>query len=315
MLRSRKLASGGLAHSMGNPMSHSYLRSLVFALCGALAFAACKPKPGDKCSGAGLPTCSDPATALICLNGTVTALPCRGPKACTSTTSQVSCDNALALAGDSCDQPGDVACSVDHKAALECQNGKFAVAETCKGVRACQVEGNDISCDDDVADLGDPCHTEATYACSTDKLTALKCVNKKFQVLNTCRGKDGCRVFELPEEKKTNFVCDDTLAQENDVCDTDGEEACSMDKTEILHCKSSRFVKDHACTGGCSFDEKGEKFVCASASASPPSPAKTTASVATAAKPKTATTTATSKTAPKPATKPATKVAVAKKTH
>jgi hypothetical protein len=287
------------------------LGSLVFVLCGTLAFVGCKPKPGDKCSGAGLPTCSDPATALICLNGTVTALHCRGPKACTPTASEVQCDNALALAGDSCDQPGDVACSVDHKSALECQSGKFAVAETCKGVRGCQVEGNDISCDDDVADLGDPCHTEATYACSTDKLTALKCVGKKFQALNTCRGKDGCRVFELPEEKKTNFVCDDTLAQENDVCDTDGEEACSMDKTEILHCKASRFVKDHACAGGCSFDEKGEKFVCASASTE--TPAKATAGTTPAAKTKAAP--VASKTAPKAAAKPTTKVAVAKKTH
>jgi len=241
---------------------HSHLRSFVLTLCGILALVACKPKPGDKCSGAGSPTCSDPATALVCSNGIVTAMPCRGPKACTSSASQVQCDNALALAGDGCDQPGDVACAVDHKSALECQSGKFAVAETCKGARACEIDGDKIACDNDVADLGDPCRVEADYACTSDKLMALKCVGKKFQSLNTCRGKAGCRVFELPEEKKTDFVCDDTLALENDTCDTEGEEACSMDKTELFRCKSTHFVKDHACPGGCSFDDKGERFVC-----------------------------------------------------
>ena len=285
-------------------MASTRLQSFVFALCGALAFAACKPKPGDKCSGPGLPKCLDPATALVCSNGIATALPCRGPKACTSSASEVQCDNSFALVGDSCDQADDVACAVDHKSALECLNGKFALAETCKGARACQVEGNSISCDNDVADLKDPCRRDGDYACTGDKLMALKCVGKTFQILNTCRGKDGCRVLELPEEKKTEFMCDDALAQDNDACDTEGELACSMDKTEILRCKASHFAKEQACPGGCSFDEKGEKFVCAAATAETKAKSATPAS-----KPKAAVAPA------KAVAQPATKVAVLKKTH
>ena len=284
---------------------HARLQSVVLALSAVVLFAGCKPKLGDKCSGAGLPTCSDPTTALICESGVVTAMQCRGPKACTSSASQVQCDNSLALAGDGCDAPGDVACGVDHKSALECQGGKFSIAETCKGARGCVVEGDKISCDNDVSDVGDPCRIEADYACTSDKLTALKCVAKKFQSLNTCRGKDGCRVLELPEEQKTEFVCDDSLAQENDSCDTEGEEACSMDKTELFRCKSAHFAKDHPCPGGCSFDEKGETFVCA-ASATTDAPAAKAAVKATPA----------AKAVAKPAAaKPAPKPAVAKKTH
>ena len=289
---------------------HSRLRSFVFTLGTVLAFASCKPKPGDKCSGAGLPTCSDPSTALVCGKGIVVALPCRGPKACTSSSSQVQCDNSLAVAGDACDQPSDVACAVDYKSALECQNDKFALAETCKGVRACQVDGDKIACDNDVADLGDPCRDESDYACTTDKLTALKCVAKKFQALNTCRGTHGCRVFELPEEKKTDFVCDDTLAQENDTCDTEGEEACSVDRAELFRCKSSRFTKDHACQGGCSFDEKGETFSCApNAAAATDKPTKATTTVALGTKSKPAAVASKAKPAA------AGKLAAAKKTH
>ena len=285
---------------------HARLQPFMFALGTVLMFAGCKPKVGDKCSGAGLPTCSDPGTALTCSNGIVTAMQCRGPKACTSNGTQVQCDNSLALAGDGCDTAGDVACGVDHKSALECQGGKFAVAETCKGARACEVQGDKISCDNDVADLDDPCRIEADYACTSDKLVALKCVAKKFQSLNTCRGKDGCRVLELPEEKKTDFLCDDSIAQENDACDTEGEEACSMDKTQIFRCKSAHFAKDHDCPGGCSFDEKGETFVCApsAASGAAASAAKAAVKAPAAAKP-----------APKPTAKPASKPAVAKKAH
>jgi hypothetical protein len=86
--------------------------------------------------------------------------------------------------------------------------------------------------------------------------------------------------MELPEEKKTDFVCDDSLAQENDSCDTQGEEACSMDKTELLSCKSNHFSKDHACPGGCSFDDKGERFECALQAAAAASPSKPTTKAA-----------------------------------
>jgi hypothetical protein len=210
-------------------MFYSSCRAFAGILLSALLFAGCKPKPGDKCSGSGLPSCSDPATALVCANGVVTALPCRGAKACTVSGSTVECDNSLANVNDACDQPNDVACAVDHKFALECQNGKFALAETCKGARGCVVDGDKISCDNDVADLGDPCQTEGDYACTADKLMALKCTAHKFEALNTCRG----------------------------------EEACNMDKTALFTCKANHFAKDRPCPGGCSFDDKGERFLCA----------------------------------------------------
>ena len=162
------------------------------------------------------------------------------------------------------------------------------------------MDGDKISCDNDLADVGDPCQTENDYACTSDKLMALKCVAKKFQPLSSCRGKDGCRVAELPEEKKTDFICDDSLAQDNDACDTEGEEACGMDKTALYLCKSKHFSKDRACSAGCSFDEKGERFVCATeapakavatkpakavkASAKAVAPAKKAASVARTSK-------------------------------
>ncbi len=259
------------------------LRTIAGILPAILLLIACKAKPGDKCDASFSPRCGDPSSAQVCVNNVVTTLPCRGPKACTVSASTVSCDNSLANANDACDQPNDVACAVDHKTALECQSNKFVVAETCKGARACTVNADTISCDNDVSDVGDPCHTEGDYACSADKLLALKCTAHKFVTINTCRGKDKCRVMVLPEEKKTDFVCDDSLAQDGDDCDTQGEEACSIDQTELLTCKANKFTKDHACPGGCTFDERKERFRCVidtptDASGKPTTKASTTVS-------------------------------------
>src|SRR5262249_15342625 len=90
----------------------------------------------------------------------------------------------------------------------------------------------------------------------------------KMTPLNSCRGPHGCRVLELPEEKKIEFVCDDALAQEGDPCDEESEHACSMDHKALYICRSAKFVSYKACpdTQGCNFDEKGEKFSCDTAS-------------------------------------------------
>lgn len=243
-----------------------------------LAFAAvllldlttgCKPKKaGDKCL-ADQELCTDKASALTCgADGKFFARSCRGPAGCVTSGADIDCDDSLAQETDGCDEDGEAACSTDKKSALECASHKFVVGETCKGAGGCTVKGNDISCDNDVSDDGDPCHFDGDYACTTDKLFVLKCTSKKMTKLNSCRGAKGCRVFELPEEKKIDFVCDDSLAQLGDACDEPGEHACSMDKKSLYACKGTKFELVKACTGpkGCTFDDKAEHFDCDSAS-------------------------------------------------
>ncbi|HEY2404502.1 MAG TPA: hypothetical protein VGI10_00760 [Polyangiaceae bacterium] len=275
----------------------------------ALAFG-CKPKPGGKCLGNASPVCFDPQQALICNNGTYKSLSCRGAKGCTTSATQLDCDNSLATLGDGCNTENDVACQLDKKAALQCKSGKFELAATCKGAHGCASEDNEISCDDHVADLADPCHQNNNYACTSDKKALLQCVDNKFAALDSCKGSNGCRIFELPEEKKTDFSCDETLADENDPCDTDGNLACSGDKKELLSCKSKKYSVLKKC-GTCSFDDKGERFACDGAVAGTNAPkakltstaAATTKGGATPAKP------ATVSAAPKPASTGASTVA------
>jgi hypothetical protein len=229
-----------------------------------LSLPGCKEKVGGKCLP-GQAVCSDNALALTCgTDSKYAAMQCRGPKGCARNGGTILCDNSVAQLNDGCNEENDVACAVDKKAALECHGGKFVTGETCKGQRGCEIKADKINCDNDISDVDDPCHFDGDYACTPDKVYVLKCIGKKMTKLNSCRGTKGCRVFELPEEKKIEFVCDDSIAQLNDPCDEEGEHACSMDKKSIYICKGAVFTAFKPCGGpkGCTFDEKGEKFEC-----------------------------------------------------
>jgi hypothetical protein len=230
----------------------------------ALSIPGCKSKPkvGDPCT-AGQGECVDPKTMMACVKGAFASMLCQGAQGCTTQGTASQCDNSIAAAGDVCDENGDYACSADKAAALSCKDNKFAVEETCKGARACALKADGLYCDNDISDLGDPCHTPGDYACTTDRKLALKCgADHKMAALNTCKGDRGCRVFDKPEEKKLEFVCDDSVADVNDPCDENGEKACTLDRKAVLECRSNKFATLSACAGGCSFDASGDKFEC-----------------------------------------------------
>jgi hypothetical protein len=242
------------------------LAALLTALA-ALSVGCKKPKEGDTCTpGQALCSDTDKTAALSCGSDLkLFTMACRGPKGCAKVGSAgVACDDTVAQENDGCDEEGEAACRVDKKAALECKKNKFVVGETCKGARGCTNDGENVNCDNDISDIDDPCHFNGDYACTSDKTYALRCVDNKMKKLNSCRGAKGCRVVELPAEKKIEFICDDSLAQVDDACDEDGEHACSMDKKAIYVCKGAKFTMLKACEGpkGCSFDDKAEKFEC-----------------------------------------------------
>jgi hypothetical protein len=234
----------------------------------ALGFAAftllagCKSHVGDICT-VGQATCLDKTSGLFCANRKYAAMTCRG--GCGISGRDVTCNNSLAAENDGCAEVGDVACANDRKNALECtKDNKFAVGETCKGPRGCVVNGNSIDCDNDMSDIGDPCHTAGDFACTSDKGLLLRCDDHKMTPLNACRGPKACRIFEMPQEKKIDFVCDDSVAEENDPCDTNGEEACTMDKKAMYVCRANKFVSYKVCPGslGCVYEEKTDRYTC-----------------------------------------------------
>jgi hypothetical protein len=185
---------------------------------------------------------------------------CHGTGGCQQQGAKVSCDNSVASPGDGCGQAG-AACSSDMKSALLCTSGKMTLAETCKGPGACKVGNGDIMCDNDVADLNDPCRDDGDYACTSDKSNALRCAGNKMGLINSCRGPKGCSVIH-PKPKETDIDCDMSIAQENDPCAIPNNEACTLDKKTMLTCKGNKYTSPVACPGanGCTVTANAKTF-------------------------------------------------------
>lgn len=228
--------------------------------------AGCKPKVGGKCKD-GQYACMDKERGVFCEDGKFAEMSCRGPDGCKKTGTLISCDNTLATIADGCATNGEIACATDKQAALECKDHKYVLAEPCKGTRGCEQKDNKFTCDNSVSEVGDPCHFNGDYACSADKSQIVRCVDNKMTPLSSCRGPQRCTIFELPQEKRVEFSCDDTIAQENDPCDQENEPACSVDGKSLLLCKSKKYAATKTCTGsaGCRFEKGSNKFFCSGA--------------------------------------------------
>jgi hypothetical protein len=244
------------------------IRRCLFAVSVLAAlYTGCKPKAGGSCSGAGA-VCLDKASALFCVDDAYATMSCRGDKGCAQNGTSIDCDESVANEQDSCNAPDAIACTPDHKEALRCANKRFVLDETCKGPTGCKIDSSQkISCDNDIADVNDPCHFVGDYACTTDKSLVLKCVANKMVPLNTCRGPKQCRILQVPKQDKVEFLCDDSVAQDGDACDTNGEEACSMDKKGMFVCAGNKFGSLKGCPGGCTYEERTDRYTCNDATA------------------------------------------------
>ncbi len=165
---------------------------------------------GDGCNKetSDLACASDKRGELRCKDNKLTlASSCRGPKGCYWESTTLHCDTDIADLGDPCEDENDLACSVDAKSLLKCKKEKYSVENTCKGPKGCKVDNTKtppaVHCDDDIADVGDPCATEGDLACAADKKQLLSCHAGKFKLDSQC--KKGCSYTE--KDDKTTFDC------------------------------------------------------------------------------------------------------------
>ncbi|HLK40032.1 MAG TPA: hypothetical protein VKU41_24920 [Polyangiaceae bacterium] len=241
----------------------SRVSTVALGLCLVLPFSACslRQKAGDKCTSNGKYVCLDASGGLLCQNGVLVTLACRGPKGCQGMGASSMCDDDLSAEGDTCALTlnENFACTTDHKKELVCKDGKFVAASTCKGPKACSISGDMIHCDDSIADIGDPCREEpgdANYACTTDRKGEVVCRAGTFQPSNSCRGVKGCWV-------DGNLVhCDASFAREGDICRPVDNVSCSEDAvTEVKCTPQMKWAKRRDCKrGGCKV--KGNEVFC-----------------------------------------------------
>ena len=82
--------------------------------------------------------------------------------------------------------------------------------------------------------------TDGVLSCADG--AAARCVDGGLLVVNTCRGPAGCTAAG---------ACDDSLAEEGDVCATPHQPACKMDRSAELFCEDGGYVKRRACLSPC----------------------------------------------------------------
>ncbi|MBX3203178.1 MAG: DUF1962 domain-containing protein [Labilithrix sp.] len=101
------------------------------------AGAPCEPEGGYGCT-------ADRRNLTVCRGGrTAIASTCRGVRGC-AVGNAVDCDHSVALVGDPCDGPKEIACSQDGKALLRCTNGVYQVSEPCRN--ACLATSGRVLC-------------------------------------------------------------------------------------------------------------------------------------------------------------------------
>jgi len=99
--------------------------------------------------------------------------------------------------------------------------------------------------------VGASCKIEMKEVCVADK-QALVCHDGKWEEM-TCRGPSGCA------KAGNDNVCDQSIAEDKDVCNIVDDHLCSSDKKSMLECGRNRrwsFVQSCLGSRGCVLDQK-----------------------------------------------------------
>jgi hypothetical protein len=134
---------------------------------------------------------ADKKESLLCQRGKWKGVErCGGPKGCAIRGDILTCDARGAAQDDPCPGPGTYSCATDSKSRLACKGGKFAFDRYCRGEAGCR--DSDVSCDQSLSALGDPCGVPGMVACSPDGKNEMLCQGGHFAVQRDCPG--GCQV-------------------------------------------------------------------------------------------------------------------------
>ncbi len=97
---------------------------------------------------------------------------------------------------------------------------------------------------------GASCKIETKEVCTGDK-EALVCHDGKWEEMK-CRGAQGCA------KTGSEYTCDQSVAEDQDVCNLAGDFVCTADKRAMLECAKNRWGSMHTCLGerGCVMEQK-----------------------------------------------------------
>jgi hypothetical protein len=101
---------------------------------------------------------------------------------------------------------------------------------------------------------GGSCKIETKEVCLEDR-KALACHDGKWEEMS-CRGPDGCT------KASGEFACDQTVAEEKDVCNLADDHVCTGDKRGMLQCSKNKWVLVQSCLGERSCVMEKKRITC-----------------------------------------------------
>jgi hypothetical protein len=221
------------------------------------------PREGQPCSKV-VAECSGTNEALFCIGsdigkGRYQKVHCLGPRGCTSTANEVTCDTSRTDEGTPCPETwqAKAACGADQKTMLSCSFRKWEAQGPCRGPEGCRESGDEIVCDNSLSDVGDPCgkDNEGKVACSSDRTTRVMCRDGKFVPSLACVGPGRC------DASGSSVKCDGMRGIAGGGCSAAGAECAASGKAKVS-CKSGRFGPEIACLGAHGCQVVDEKVYC-----------------------------------------------------
>jgi hypothetical protein len=102
--------------------------------------------------------------------------------------------------------------------------------------------------------VGGSCKIETKEMCVDDK-KALACHDGKWEEL-VCKGKDGC------SKATGEHVCDQSVADDKDVCNLTDDFVCTGDKKGMLQCTKNHWTQVQSCLGARACTMESKKVTC-----------------------------------------------------
>ena len=102
--------------------------------------------------------------------------------------------------------------------------------------------------------VGGSCKIETKEQCVDDK-KALACHDGKWEELS-CKGPEGC------SKASGEHVCDQSLADDKDVCNLTDDYVCASDKKGMLQCTKNRWTLVQSCLGDRACSTEKKKVIC-----------------------------------------------------
>ena len=145
---------------------------------------------------------------------------------------------------------------------LRCDGTQRTPSLVCRGDRGCFQEPatGSVLCNQGGALAGDPCENAGVH-CGLDGASVYECgSNHVYALRGRCRGARGC--FRRAGAASEHVLCDTSVAELGDSCDTAGSIACSVDGKQENRCAGGTFALHRACPTGCSvrWDAAGQAF-------------------------------------------------------